>query len=225
MQGGEARSLLDPQQRHAAAEHLSNSKRSDRDVRPPAMMAPSGQAGAGVGAGAASSAPSPGGAAPTKVKIRLGQTAGGPGGDAGQPAVAIAGQHPLTPAATPYSASSTPAAGGVPGNIMSSGTSDALEASTPRQQQQQGKGASIAGGHTAQAPGKAEAMKEEDLAGGHQAEEHEHEQEQEQDRAEQLQRDLLELPPIARQHLVPLYEIVRRVVARAYSELQSLVEV
>ena len=68
-------------------------------------------------------------------------------------------------------------------------------------------------------------MKEEDLAGEHQAEEHEHEQEQEQDRAEQLQRDLLELPPIARQHLVPLYEIVRRVVARAYSELQSLVEV
>lgn len=43
--------------------------------------------------------------------------------------------------------------------------------------------------------------------------------------AEQLARDLAELPSIARQHLVPFHEIVRRTVARSYDELQSIVEV
>lgn len=41
---------------------------------------------------------------------------------------------------------------------------------------------------------------------------------------QQLENDLLELPDVARQHLVPLYEVVRKVVARSFSELQSLVE-
>ena len=34
-----------------------------------------------------------------------------------------------------------------------------------------------------------------------------------------------EIPQIARQHFVPLYDVVRRAIARSYSELQSLVEV
>ena len=42
---------------------------------------------------------------------------------------------------------------------------------------------------------------------------------------EQLQLDLLELPSIARQHLVPITEIARRVIRRSFKELQSLVEV
>ena len=138
----------------------------------------------------------------------------------------MAGHQPLTPAATPYSASSTPAAGGVPGSNTTAGSSsDVLGASTPREQQDADP--SRAGGHTAQAArgsgtglAKAEATREEDLS-----RQEANEQEQERKRAEQLQRALLELPPIARQHLVPLYEIVRRVIARAYSELQSLVEV
>lgn len=40
----------------------------------------------------------------------------------------------------------------------------------------------------------------------------------------QLEIDLQELPDVARQHLVPLYEIIRRVVARSFTDLQSLAE-
>ena len=40
----------------------------------------------------------------------------------------------------------------------------------------------------------------------------------------QLEIDLKELPDVARQHLVPLYEIIRRVVARSFTDLQSLAE-
>lgn len=45
-----------------------------------------------------------------------------------------------------------------------------------------------------------------------------------QDEKERIQHDLLELPAIAKQYLVPFTEIARRLVARSFSELQSLVE-
>jgi hypothetical protein len=44
-------------------------------------------------------------------------------------------------------------------------------------------------------------------------------------REEQLVQDLAELPNVAHQSLVPLYELVRRLVAHSYTELQSIVEV
>lgn len=42
---------------------------------------------------------------------------------------------------------------------------------------------------------------------------------------EQLRSALAELPNVARQSLVPLYELVRRLVARSYTDLQNIVEV
>lgn len=42
---------------------------------------------------------------------------------------------------------------------------------------------------------------------------------------EQFQMDVAELPAVAHQSLVPLYELVRRLVARSYTDLQSIVEV
>lgn len=101
--------------------------------------------------------------------------------------------------------------------------------STPREQQNTGLNA--AGGNIApnepviaQASGSGIPLSKGKEAKHLSGQEEDREQ-QEQERAEQLHSALLQLPPIARQHLVPLYEIVRRVVARAYSELQSLVEV
>lgn len=41
----------------------------------------------------------------------------------------------------------------------------------------------------------------------------------------EIMHDMAELPNIARQSLVPLYELVRRLVARSYTDLQSIVEV
>jgi hypothetical protein len=46
-----------------------------------------------------------------------------------------------------------------------------------------------------------------------------------QRREEQLPHDLAELPNVAHQSLVPLYELVRRLVAHSYTELQFIVEV
>lgn len=42
---------------------------------------------------------------------------------------------------------------------------------------------------------------------------------------EQLKKALAELPNVAHQSLVPLYELVRRLVARSYTDLQSIIEV
>lgn len=53
----------------------------------------------------------------------------------------------------------------------------------------------------------------------------EDDEETKKQREEQLQQDLAELPNVARQSLVPLYELVRRLVARSYTDLQSIVEV
>lgn len=44
-------------------------------------------------------------------------------------------------------------------------------------------------------------------------------------REAQLATDLQELPNVARQSLVPLYEVVRRAIAKSYTDLQSVVEV
>lgn len=46
-----------------------------------------------------------------------------------------------------------------------------------------------------------------------------------QQREIQLQKDLAELPNVAHHSLVPLYELVRRLLARSYTDLQSIVEV
>ena len=50
-------------------------------------------------------------------------------------------------------------------------------------------------------------------------------EEMERYKEEQLKKGLAELPAVAHQSLVPLYELVRRLVARSYTDLQSIVEV
>lgn len=138
------------------------------------------------------------GSATPRLKIRLGGTGGGGGGQSGV-GVTLKGKerehHPATPAATPGAGASS---------------SSSIITITPnghhRQQQQQQQ----QNGHIDQ---------NDQASNGQQ-------QQQQQPATRTMEpRDLEELPQIARQHLVPLTELVRRAISKSFNDLQSLVEV
>lgn len=167
------------------------------------LDAPSGRPQSS-GNGAATAAPVAGS---TKLKIRFG----------GSGKSSVHGQNgslstPITPIGEPNGA------GGLAGEGAASMNVD-LAAATAKKEQEAAQAAAEAEAQQAQLKQEAAAREAEEQREKLRAAEEQARQDQVYDAG------LRELPQIARQHLVPLHEVVRRAIARSYSELQSLVEV
>ena len=155
-------------------------------------------------ASAAAEGAASGTASTSKLKIRF----GGLGRDKEASTSTAGGIHPATPAATPST-------NGYHGALTAENGEETGGMDIDHEAEQDGEGVEL---DALASNGDRQMIEDEAQGAADAAARTEHE------RQHLLELNLRELPEVAEEHFMPLYAIVQKVIARVFSDLQSLVE-